>query len=180
MIEEVTATELAAMANVKAVLVDKEWFQVYDNLNKFTEVYVSSGLYWNYNYHVWKTVSYSPFSNAVVFIAGSAASAPASLDFVVQSISGDDNATVYTFVSDDDIDRYNFEQDSINVSAGIAIHPYGAVIVPSSITAKTCTLIVDYMGEQYSGTLQLAEDTTTDPDTPATVVGDKITFSKVV
>lgn len=68
MIEEVTAEELALMANVKAVLVDKEWFQVYDNTNQFTEVFVSSGLYWNYNYHVWKTVSSSPFSNAICFI----------------------------------------------------------------------------------------------------------------
>lgn len=67
--EEVTADELAVMANVKAVLVDKEWFQFYDNLAKMTEVYVSSGMYWNYNYNVWKTVSYSPFSNAIAFVA---------------------------------------------------------------------------------------------------------------
>ena len=71
MIEEVTAEELALMANVKAILVDKEWFQVYDNINQFTEVFVSSGLYWNYNYHVWKTVSSSPFSNAICFVAES-------------------------------------------------------------------------------------------------------------
>ena len=36
-IEEVTSTELQALANVKAVLLDEEWFQVYDNNNKFTE-----------------------------------------------------------------------------------------------------------------------------------------------
>lgn len=33
-----------------------------------TEKEVASGLYWNYFYHVWKTISNSPFSNAVVFI----------------------------------------------------------------------------------------------------------------
>ena len=49
-IEEVTAGELALLANVKAVLIDEEWFQVYDNNNKFTEKYVASGLYWNYFY----------------------------------------------------------------------------------------------------------------------------------
>ena len=64
-VEEVTATELAAMEGITAILVDEEWFQVYDNLAKMTENYVSSGLYWNYFYHTWKTVSWSPFANAV-------------------------------------------------------------------------------------------------------------------
>lgn len=67
-IEPVTAEELALMAGVKSILVDKEWFQIYDNLNTMTEQQVASGLYWNYFYHVWKTVSWSPFSNAIVFV----------------------------------------------------------------------------------------------------------------
>ena len=67
-IEEVTAEELALLANVKAVILDDKWFQVYDNNNKFTEKYVASGLYWNYFYHVWKIFSSSPFENAVVYV----------------------------------------------------------------------------------------------------------------
>ena len=66
-IEEVSSEELAAMANVHAILVDKEWFQIYDNHTRFTEKYVASGEYWNYFLNISKTVSYSPFSNAVVF-----------------------------------------------------------------------------------------------------------------
>lgn len=68
-IDEITAQELANMENVTAILVDEDWFQVYDNNNKFTEKYVASGLYWNYFYHVWKTISYSPFANAIAFVA---------------------------------------------------------------------------------------------------------------
>lgn len=64
-IEEVTANELSAMANVKAMIIDEEWFQIYDNLARMTEKYASSGLYWNYFYNTWKTVSWSPFANAV-------------------------------------------------------------------------------------------------------------------
>lgn len=67
-IEEVTAEELTLMEDVKAVIVDTNWFQVYDNKNQFTEKYVAAGLYWNYFYHTWKTVSNSPFANAVVFV----------------------------------------------------------------------------------------------------------------
>lgn len=67
-IEEVTDEELALMADVKAIILDENWFQVYDNKNQFTEKYVSAGLYWNYFYHTWKTVSNSPFANAVAFV----------------------------------------------------------------------------------------------------------------
>lgn len=62
---EVTDDELTAMADIKAILMDENWFQIYDDLNKMTEKYISSGLYWNYFYHTWKVVSWSPFSNAV-------------------------------------------------------------------------------------------------------------------
>lgn len=68
MLEPVTEDELATMADVKAVLIDERWFQIYDNLNVMTEKEIASGLYWNYFYHVWKTISNSPFSNAVAFI----------------------------------------------------------------------------------------------------------------
>ena len=67
-IETVTDAELANMANVKAILIDQEWFQLYDNLTQMTENYVASGLYWNYYLNVWKTVSFSPFSNAIAFV----------------------------------------------------------------------------------------------------------------
>lgn len=69
-IKEVTAEELEAMAKVKAIIVDEEWFQVYDNLTKFTEQYVGSSLYWNYWLHNWKTISWSPFANAVAICEG--------------------------------------------------------------------------------------------------------------
>lgn len=68
-VEEVSAAELTAMADCKAIIVDEEWFQIYDNLAKMTESYISSGLYWNYFYHNWKTVSWSPFANAVAVTA---------------------------------------------------------------------------------------------------------------
>lgn len=67
---EFTADELALLANVKAVLVDIDWFMIYDNLLEFTEQYNGEGLYWNYWYHTWKTFSVSPFVNAVVFADG--------------------------------------------------------------------------------------------------------------
>lgn len=73
MIEEVTEEELTAMANVKAIMADREYFQVYDNefSQKFSEKYVAAGDYWNYFYRDVKTVSTSPFSNCVAIESAS-------------------------------------------------------------------------------------------------------------
>ena len=65
-----TSDELTALSSIPAVLVDREFFMIFDNLLKFTEIYNAEGLYWNYFYHAWKTFSVSPFANAVVFVPG--------------------------------------------------------------------------------------------------------------
>lgn len=65
-----TSAELTALDNVPAILVDREWFMIFDNLYNFTENYNGEGLYWNYWYHVWKTFSVSPFHNTAVFVPG--------------------------------------------------------------------------------------------------------------
>ena len=143
MLESVTDAELAIMANVKAVLVDEEWFQVYDNQNKFTEKYVASGEYWNYFYNVWKTISSSPFSNAVVFVTSSATiSAPDSLKFTVTSVTSDDVNSVVTLepsASNSLVagDGYRFIQTEDDVENGTAVHPYGAFIIPTKETPVT-------------------------------------------
>ena len=156
MIEEVTAEELALMANVKAVLVDEEWFQVYDNQNKFTEKYVASGEYWNYFYNVWKTVSASPFSNAVVFVTSNATiTAPALLTFKVGDISSDANVDTFTLIADDstaslvNAGRGKFVQTQSDTTKGIAVHPYGAYIIPKEETPLTTTPTYEFMGETY-------------------------------
>lgn len=68
----VNLTELpnisTAMTTVKAVIMDRDFFQIYDNLTQFTENYVGSGLYWNEFLHVWRTYSASPFANVAMLI----------------------------------------------------------------------------------------------------------------
>lgn len=67
---EPSQQELAALNAIPAVIVDKDWFMVFDMLTQFTEQYNGQGLYWNYFYHVWKTFSVSPFANSVLFVPG--------------------------------------------------------------------------------------------------------------
>ena len=67
---EPSSSELQALDKIPCVLVDKDWFMIFDNFYNFTELYNGEGLYWNYWYHVWKTFSVSPFANNALFIPG--------------------------------------------------------------------------------------------------------------
>lgn len=68
--EEIGSDELETLDAIPAILVDKDWFMIFDNFYNFTEQYNGEGLYWNYWYHVWKTFSVSPFANNALFIPG--------------------------------------------------------------------------------------------------------------
>lgn len=133
-IELVTDEELQFMQNVKAVLVDSEWFQVYDNQSKFTEKYVASGMYWNYFYNVWKTVSTSPFSNAVVFIENMAVDEyPETLNFFIDTIGEVDHNTIKVFrysphSGNSTLPDYEFIQNEVCTKCGIAVQRYGAIM----------------------------------------------------
>lgn len=65
-----TPEELKALDEVPAVLVDRDWFMILDNMFNLTDTYNGQGLYWNYCYHTWKTFSVSPFANAASFVPG--------------------------------------------------------------------------------------------------------------
>ena len=65
-----TNDELTALDEIPAILVDRDWFMIFDNFYNFTEQYNGEGLYWNYWYHVWKTFSVSPFANNALFVPG--------------------------------------------------------------------------------------------------------------
>lgn len=65
---ELTSAQLEALDTIPAVLVDENYFMIFDNFYNFTEQYNGEGLYWNYWYHTWKTFSVSPFANAILFI----------------------------------------------------------------------------------------------------------------
>lgn len=155
-IEEVTTDELALLANVKAAIMDEKWFQVYDNKNKFTEKYVASGLYWNYFYHTWKTVSNSPFANAVVFVASTADVAlPETVTVHVDAKGESDIATVFTISADFEEaglepQNVNFVQTEALTTAGIAVQKYGGLIIPTSKVGTAITIVAEINGTTYT------------------------------
>lgn len=54
-----------------AALVDRNFFQVYDDLFTFREFENGLGLYRNHYLHVWQTLGFSPLTNAVAFVVAS-------------------------------------------------------------------------------------------------------------
>jgi hypothetical protein len=173
-IEEVTTEELALMKDVKAVILDENWFQVYDNNNKFAEKYVASGLYWNYFYHTWKTVSNSPFANACVFVTDDTIALPTSITVHVNAKDESDIATVFTISPDLDgqsLEPHNvkFIQTNELTTAGIAVQPYGGVLIPTNKIDTNITLVAEINGTKYAAAT---------PITGATTVGTAITLDK--
>jgi hypothetical protein len=173
-IEEVTAGELALLANVKAVIVDENWFQIYDNNNKFTEKYVASGMYWNYFYHTWKTVSSSPFANAVVFVTDAASVAlPKTLTCEIITKDVSEEAIVFAISADTDSaslapNSVHFIQTEALTTAGIAVQKYGAIIIPASQSATEITIEAEVNGTVYTGTTTI---------TSASEVGTTVTMN---
>ena len=173
-IEEVTTAELALLADVIGVLVDEKWFQIYDNLRRFTENYVGSGMYWNYWYNVRETISLSPFHNAVVFVKNTATTAaPASLTFKIGTISeGKEGTHVVTLEPDQTTaalvgGQYNFVQTQAATADGVAVQKFGAFILPDGETSVVPVAVA--YGATYTGN---AIDVTT------VGVGDTITLTK--
>lgn len=173
-LEEVTEEELALMSKVKAVLIDSNWFQVYDNLSKMTEKYVASGLYWNYFYHTWKTISHSPFANAIVFVDDSeVTSVPEDITVEITGKDISETATVLTLGVEVDGatlvgGRYNFCQCQTATANGIAIHKYGAVIIPADKTSTEVTLELEVNGNKYTADSSISTSNN---------VGDTVTMS---
>ena len=173
MIPEITSDQLALMEDVVAVLADKEWFQVYDNVMKMTETYVGAGDYWNYFYRVQKTVSYSPFSNAVVFVTDSATiTDPTTLagSVVAKDTSGDITVLTVAVTNQNTLQLVaaNFIQTEAATKAGIAVHPYGAIIMSSSDDTITPQIQIQ-SGTTYTAAAAI---------TPETAVGTAVTFNK--
>ena len=134
-LEEVTDAELQAMGNVAAMLIDSEWFQVYDNVYLMNDDEIAAGLYWNYFLHVWKTVSFSPFSNAITFVKGAAEiTAPATFTAAVETLSaGADGSPVVKTITPAGLAAgaivNRFEATGTNGAALIGVTDYGAALV---------------------------------------------------
>lgn len=64
---EISQEDLDELNSIPFAIFDRNFFQIYDKINVITNFYNQDGLYWNYDYHVWKILGISPFANAMIF-----------------------------------------------------------------------------------------------------------------
>lgn len=69
---EWTSEQVGYLDSLSGILMNERWFKVWDNLEDSGSIYNPQGLYWNYTHHMWRTISFSPFEQAVAFMASDA------------------------------------------------------------------------------------------------------------
>lgn len=136
--EEPSQATLTALNAIPAVLVDKNFFMIFDNMYEFTENYNGQGLYWNYFYHTWKTFSMSPFANALVFVP--AVPSVTSVTVSPTAITCKKGQSVQLSVS---VETENYAPKTVNWKSdtdGVTVDINGHVTVATSVTAKTAKI----------------------------------------
>lgn len=132
---ELTDAQLEALDGVPAVLVDKDFFMIFDNFYNFTEQYNGEGLYWNYWYHVWKTFSVSPFANALVFIP--ATPSVTSITITPSTATVEAGQTIQLSAT---VVTANFAPQTVTWSTeteGVTVSPSGLVTIGEDVVSET-------------------------------------------
>lgn len=136
--EELSQDTLTALNAIPAVLVDKNFFMIFDNMYEFTENYNGQGLYWNYFYHTWKTFSMSPFANALVFVP--AVPSVTSVTVSPTAITCKKGQSVQLSVT---VETENYAPKTVNWKSdteGVTVDINGHVTVATSVTASTAKI----------------------------------------
>lgn len=137
--KEPSQATLTALNAIPAVLVDKNFFMIFDNMYEFTENYNGQGLYWNYFYHTWKTFSMSPFANALVFVP--AVPTVTSVTVSPTEITCKKGQSVQLSVT---VETKNYAPKTVNWKSsteGVTVDINGHVTVATSVAATTNAII---------------------------------------
>lgn len=136
--KELSQDTLTALNAIPAVLVDKNFFMIFDDMYEFTENYNGQGLYWNYFYHTWKTFSMSPFANALVFVP--AVPSVTTVSVSPTAITCKKGQSVQLSVS---VETENYAPKTVNWKSdtdGVTVDINGHVTVATSVTAETAKI----------------------------------------
>ena len=130
-----SADELAALDSIPCVLVDREWFMIFDNYYNFTEQYNGQGLYWNYWYHVWKTFSVSPFANNALFVPGTPSVTSITVSPATATVEAGQTLALSAVVATE-----YFAPQTVDWSSdteGVTVSKGGIVTVGADVTSET-------------------------------------------
>ena len=134
----ISAEELQALDEIPCILVDKDWFMIFDNFYNFTEQYNGEGLYWNYWYHVWKTFSVSPFANNALFIPGTPSVESVTVSPATATVKAGQSLSLSAVVVTD-----YFAPQSVDWTSnkeGVTVNKGGVVTIGAGVKAGTVTI----------------------------------------
>lgn len=134
-----TEEELQALDAIPAILVDRDWFMIFDNFYNFTEQYNGEGLYWNYWYHVWKTFSISPFANNALFIPGTPAVTSVTVSPATAAVAAGQSAQFAATVETSDFAPKSVVW-SVDDSTKATVDQSGKVTIMAGAEAGTVTV----------------------------------------
>ena len=160
-------------SEIKAILCDESWFQIYENIMRFDEFYNARVMAWNEYLHVWQTYAICPFANAVVFATAKPKPATAlsmSTSNIVGAEVGDtENGTVTTTPADATSNiRYESSNDGVaTIEKGANEKAY--VITAKSLGNATLSALTD-TGKEVSITISV----TTLPATSISFGADEV------
>ena len=136
---EISADELKALDAIPCILVDENWFMIFDNYYNFTEQYNGEGLYWNYWYHVWKTFSISPFVNNALFIPGVPSVTSVTVSPANATVKAGQSVSLSAVVQTE-----YFAPQTVNWSSnteGVTVNKGGVVTVGADVSTGTSVTI---------------------------------------
>lgn len=151
---EIGESDLQALDAIPAIMVDKDWFMIFDNFYNFTEQYNGEGLYWNYWYHVWKTFSVSPFANNALFIPGTPAVTSVTVSPATANVSAGQRVQLSAVVQTTD-----FAPQSVvwGVTSGdnVTVNQSGAVDIGAEASGEITITATSVYDNSKSGTATL-------------------------
>lgn len=136
---KISADELEALDAIPCILVDENWFMIFDNYYNFTEQYNGEGLYWNYWYHVWKTFSISPFVNNALFIPGVPSVKSVTVSPANATVKAGQSVSLSAVVQTE-----YFAPQTVNWSSsteGVTVNKGGVVTVGADVSPETVITI---------------------------------------
>ena len=173
-IPNIDAAATAALKPVKGILMDREFFKVYDVVNEMWDKERASMMDINYFLHIVQCYATSPFANIVVFVDSSTATEqPATITASIVSKSA--NAAYTDFVLEIQHTAnslvgggMNFIQTETAAEAGILVTKTGLVRIPAGdVNGVTLTGAIRDTTYTAAAALKLAAN-----------VGNTITFNK--
>lgn len=138
---EITTAEKQALNKVPLVIVDDNFFQIYDNLDVFKEIENGEGLYWNYWRHCWKTFSTSPFSNRAMLVEGSPTVESVVVSPTQATIPKNGSLALNVVVNTENFASkevtFTASSHNVEVTASGVIHVNGQASGQSTVTVKS-------------------------------------------